>query len=111
MIESYSFGKIIIRGKSYNRDLILYPDRVEDNWWRREGHLLLPQDLEEVVKEKPEILIIGTGYSGLMEVPVSTREWINRQGIKLRVEPTQEACRIYNQLYSSNRVIAVYPLN
>jgi hypothetical protein len=110
MIQSYSFGKIIIRGKSYSRDLIIYPDRVEDNWWRKEGHLLLPQDLEKVVREKPEILIVGTGYSGLMKVPASTKEWIDHQGIKLRVEPTQEACRIYNQLYSSKKVIAVLHL-
>ena len=37
-VESYSFARIVVDGTQYTRDLILFPDRVEDNWWRREGH-------------------------------------------------------------------------
>jgi len=28
MIEHYEFGKIIINGKKYDRDLILYPNKI-----------------------------------------------------------------------------------
>ena len=40
MIESYNFGKIKIKGKTYTYDLILYPDKVDDHWWRIAGHIL-----------------------------------------------------------------------
>ncbi|RLE12747.1 hypothetical protein DRJ04_05605 [Candidatus Aerophobetes bacterium] len=112
MIERYTFGQITIRGKTYTSDVIIHPDeRVDDNWWRKEGHLLLPEDLEEVVKEKPDILIVGTGNSGLMEVPASTKKWIESKGIKLIACPTKEACNIYNQLYKSgSRVTAAFHL-
>jgi hypothetical protein len=40
MIESYKFGEIIITGKKYDSDLIIYPDHIDSSWWRKEGHLL-----------------------------------------------------------------------
>ncbi|MCD6407160.1 Mth938-like domain-containing protein [Candidatus Aerophobetes bacterium] len=104
MIESYRFGQIIIDGKVYTSDVIIYPDgKVNDKWWRKEGHLLLPEDIEEVVKSKPEVLVVGTGYSGLMEVPSSTKEWVEAKNIKLLVHPTQKACNFYNELKKSGK--------
>ncbi len=110
MINSYQFGVIIVNGRRYTSDVIIYPDRVGDNWWRREGHSLFPQDLEEVVREKPEIVVIGSGNSGLMKVPPSTRRWIEGKGIRLKVEPTQAACQIYNQLQKTHKIVAALHL-
>jgi len=110
MIDSYEFGHIVINGKHYHSDVIIYPDRVDDHWWRKEGHLLLPEDLKEVVKENPEILVIGTGNSGLMKVPSATLNWIKSKKIEVRIEPTQTACHTYNQLCSSHKVIAALHL-
>jgi len=45
MIEHYEFGHIVIRGKSYSSDVIIYPDHVDSDWWREEGHRLSPVDL------------------------------------------------------------------
>ena len=111
MIDRYDFGKITIGGKNYSSDVIIFPDKIKDNWWRKQGHLLLPEDLGEVVKEKPDILVVGTGYSGLMQVPESTVKWLKEQGIKAEIKPTREACSIFNRLLSSNKkVIAVLHL-
>ena len=33
-IESYSFGEVVIDGKRYRSDVIVFPDRVKPNWWR-----------------------------------------------------------------------------
>jgi hypothetical protein len=32
IIESYSFGYIKVNSKDYNKDLIIYPDKVIPNW-------------------------------------------------------------------------------
>jgi len=69
MIEDYSFGKIIINGKKYDSDLIIFKDHIYDSWWRKEGHNLCIDDIKEIIDIKPEVLIIGTGYFGLMKVP------------------------------------------
>lgn len=110
MVDSYQFGVIVVNGRRYTSDVIIYPNRVDDNWWRREGHSLCPQDLGEIVREKPEILVIGTGNSGLMKVSPSTRGWIEEKGIKLKAEPTQTAYQTYNQLQKAHKVIAALHL-
>jgi len=33
MIESYKFGEIIINGKKYSSDLIIFEDYIYDSWW------------------------------------------------------------------------------
>ena len=110
MIESYEFGRIVIKGKTYATDVIIYPDRVEDNWWREEGHSLSAVDLWETVQAKPEVLVVGTGHSGLMRVPPETEEHLREHGIRLIAERTTEAVRINNQLCQSTRVVAALHL-
>ena len=110
MIESYEFGRIVIRGKRYATDVIICPDHVEDNWWREEGHSLSPVDLWAVVQAKPEVLVVGTGRSGLMRVLPETEEYLREQGIRLIAERTTEAVRIYNQLCQSTSVVAALHL-
>ncbi|MEQ8191120.1 MAG: hypothetical protein ABRQ39_24360 [Candidatus Eremiobacterota bacterium] len=50
MIDSYDFGTIKISGKTYKSDVIIYPDRVDGKWWRKEGHSLHPDDLRVSTK-------------------------------------------------------------
>ena len=110
LIESYTFGKIIINGKTYTSDLILYPDKVDDHWWRISGHLLQKEDLKEIIQYKPDVLIVGTGADGLMEVPRETKKFLESNGIKLIVEETSKASKIYNKLKDKQKVIAAFHL-
>jgi hypothetical protein len=36
-IKHYQFGRIVVDGQEERRDLIILPDRVVRNWWRRDG--------------------------------------------------------------------------
>ncbi|MBU0456347.1 MAG: hypothetical protein KKA99_06215 [Gammaproteobacteria bacterium] len=110
MINSYRFGKIVIDGKTYTSDVIVYPDRVDSSWWRKVGHELNICDIEEIVKEAPEVLIVGCGNPGLMKVLEETRDFIESRGIKLISESTEEACKIYNRLYPTKKVVAALHL-
>src|SRR5262245_49548783 len=71
-IEHYEFGRIVVAGQEEQRDLIILPDRVVRNWWRREGHALVLEDLDDVLDDLPERLVIGTGAYGRMR-PIKTR--------------------------------------
>jgi len=110
MIESYSFGQIMIFGKRYTTDVIILPDRVKDDWWRKEGHRLNIDDLRDVMQAQPEVLVVGTGYFGLMKVPSEVRDYLISRGIELVVENTKEACKSYNRLASTKRVVAAFHL-
>jgi len=103
LIDEYSFGRIVIDGKTYRHDVIVFPDRVKPNWWRREGHSLCLEDLEEVLRDPPEVLVIGTGYVGLMRVPREVREKLEEMGIQVVVEKTGKAYRTFNKLLSEGR--------
>jgi hypothetical protein len=110
MIDSYEFGEIVINGRRYSSDVIVYPDRVKSDWWRKEGHQLCIDDLGDVLERNPDVIVVGTGDPGLMEILPETEEYIKSRKIKLIVQTTKQACRTYNQLSFSQRVIALLHL-
>lgn len=110
MIEFYDFGQITINGHRYSRDVIIFPDNVRDGWWRREGHRLCLEDLKEVFEAEPEVLVIGTGYSGLMRIPQEVKNYVKSRNIELVIENTSLACQTYNRLCQSRKVIAAFHL-
>jgi hypothetical protein len=87
--------------------VIIYPDRVKDDWWRKEGHELRIDDPEDVIQQYPDVIVVGTEEPSSMEVLSETREHIRSKGVKLLVQSTGETCRTYNQLSSSQKVIAL----
>ena len=96
-IDSYSFGTMMIEGKHYTSDVIVFPDRVISDWWRKEGHSLCIEDLDEVISYKPDVLIIGKGASGVMNVPNDTRKILQDNNIEIIDKNTSEAYRIFNE--------------
>jgi hypothetical protein len=110
MIDSYSFGKIVVDGETYITDIILYPNKIDDKWWRKSGHLLLKEDLKDIIQFNPDVLVVGTGAYGLMKVPGETKKFIESKGIKLIVEETSEAYKIYNELKDQKKVVAAFHL-
>lgn len=106
IIDSYRFGLVVVGGKQYTSDVIIFPDRVRDNWWRQTGHQLCLEDIAEVITANPEVLIVGSGASGLMKVLPELERGIKTQGIELIVEATAQAGHTYNQLCHSQRVVA-----
>lgn len=97
-INDYRFGNINIEGISYTSDVIITQDEVKDSWWRKQGHNLAPEDLEEVVVNAPKIVVIGTGYYGRMQVPEETISWLKSKGIEVHCAPTGDAVKAFNDL-------------
>jgi hypothetical protein len=54
-IDSYSFGQIAINGQKYTSDVIVFPDRVQGDWWRDEGHELNLKDITGIINVNPDI--------------------------------------------------------
>ncbi len=105
MIDSYGFGYITINGKRYTNDVIVFSDRVEDNWWRKQGHRLQVKDIETIVEEKPEVLVVGSGYYGLVKIPAETIEYLKSKGVELIAQKTRDACTTYNRLVESRKKV------
>jgi hypothetical protein len=109
-IDSYSFGKMVIEGKIYQSDLIIYPEKVDPSWWRKEGHKVQLEDLTAILAVSPEVLIIGTGYMGLMKVPDELRKELLKRNIELYVEKSSRAVEIFNSINTKRKTVAAFHL-
>ncbi|MBD3427081.1 MAG: hypothetical protein GF409_07635 [Candidatus Omnitrophica bacterium] len=96
-IDSYSFGNMSVNGKTYENDLIVYPDKVEPEWWREEGHSLSAKDLEGVIGYGPDYLVVGRGASSNMAIPDETSKAIEDKGIELLSGGTEEMYEVFNR--------------
>jgi hypothetical protein len=110
-IDSYSFGSMTVDGKTYRSDIIIFPDHIDPNWWRAEGHSLRMEDLKEVLEYKPEILVVGRGASGCMDIPVITREKLEAMGMKIIDGNTGDVYEIFNEnIKKEKKVIGAFHL-
>lgn len=98
MIETSSFGAITVAGIVYTKDLLLFPDRVVPGWWRREGHVLVIEDLEEVLAFNPEIVVVGTGVFGALKVSGEVFSALEGREIQVDVSRTGKAVGRFNEL-------------
>jgi hypothetical protein len=107
-LEDYSFGHLVVDGQEQTRDLIVLPDRVKTNWWRREGHSLAIEDLDDVLDELPERLILGCGAQGQLRPPRAVLDELEKRGIDVEVLHTAEAVRRYGELDEERTAAALH---
>lgn len=110
MIESYTFGRMEVNGHTYTSDLILYPDKVQDSWWRETGHRLSLKDIKDVLKEEPEVIIIGTGFTGLMKVEEEVKQYAQDNGIVLVIKKTKKAVQNFNEIAAKKKTVGAFHL-
>ena len=110
MIGSYSFGILTIDGNKFSKDLIIFPEKINSSWRRKIGHLLKEDDIVEILDYKPEVLIIGTGASGLMKVDDKIKEKLRSLGIEFIIKNTTEAVEEYNRIYKDKKVVCALHL-
>lgn len=110
LIEAYRFGRIVVDGQSYTKDLIILPDRVLAGWWRQEGHSLTPDDLESVLSARPDVLVVGQGAHDRMRITADVQQALKEADIDLIAQSTKEACQTYNELRERRSVAAALHL-
>jgi hypothetical protein len=112
MIDSYAFGRIVIDKIPYEKDVIVFPDRVQSGWRRKEGHLLQWEDLLDAIPSfKPEALVVGRGKFGMMRIDRGFEDEILISGITLYAENTDKAVKIFNRLLLAGcKVLGVFHL-
>ncbi|MGM0440559.1 MAG: Mth938-like domain-containing protein [Chlamydiota bacterium] len=107
MIEEYSFGYIVVDGQEFSDDIVIHSDgSTKDSWWRSEGHRLVASDIPDVISEDPELIVVGTGSQGAMEVDSKLVEQLQQKDIEVLYAPTEEAVKIYNRLLQEKHKVA-----
>jgi hypothetical protein len=99
---------VTIDGHEHTRDVIVLPDRVIANWWRREGHSLALEDLAEVLHELPRHLVIGCGADGRLRPDPSVVAALRRRGVEVQMLRTGEAVTRYGELDERDAAAALH---
>jgi hypothetical protein len=105
-LEDYSFGRLTVDGQE--RDLIVLPDRVVPDWWRREGHSLAMEDLDEVLDELPARLVLGVGAQSQLRPDPAVIAELERRGVTVECLTTDAAVRRYGQLDERRTAAALH---
>ena len=104
-IKSCVFGKIEIDGKIHTSDVIIYDDHINFSWWRKEGHYLQRDDIEEILNTNPDVMIIGTGKYGTMKVSNDVKKELEYRGVEFICVNTDEACNRHNEISGSSKKV------
>ncbi|MFV2082293.1 MAG: Mth938-like domain-containing protein, partial [bacterium] len=105
-IDEFKFGRISVDGKYFDDDIILMPPELKCPWWRKEGHTLFAADMVEILRYRPEIIVVGTGVAGHMDVPAGTITEMKSAGMEVEVLLTEGACARFNELKRADRKVA-----
>ena len=106
-VDGYSFGEIVIDGKPYHHDVIIYQEKILD-WWRSESHRVSVNDADKIIQLKPKTIIFGLGESGCMVIPQETQEYLKQQQVELISLRTGEAYQKYNEMAEQNVAAALH---
>jgi len=69
------------------------------------------EDLDPILEQDPDILVVGTGYYGRMEVPQATLDFLSSRGIRCIAQRTGDAVAEFNRLQTeSARIVAALHL-
>ena len=111
VIEAFSFGSMVIDGKTYTSDLIIYPDgQVKASWFRKRGHRLTGEDMAALIEAGPEVIIAGTGVSGQVIPEAGLRDRLSQRGVEFISAPNKEAVALYNKISSEKKAGACFHL-
>ncbi len=109
-INSTKFGNITIDNKKYNQVLIVGDSVAERDYDKLKklfgtSHKIGDWEARQLLKNDPEVIVIGTGQSGAMEPQRNIINKFKNKGIGVIAEPTSEAIKLYNQKIEQGRKV------
>lgn len=101
MIEEYKFGSITVDGKACDYDVEVRWNPWGQTsevlkWQRKESHVIDLEDIQGTLDQNPDIIIIGTGESGLAKVTDRLKQGVKAKGIELIIDQTEQATKTFN---------------
>jgi hypothetical protein len=112
-IDEVSFGKIVINGLPY-KDVLIVRDEIIS---RNKGvlraiygmsHLLSDEEVKKLGEGHPDVIIIGSGHTGMLEVKKSQVKKLKEKCSEFYLLPTPEAAEKYNELLGKKKINALF---
>lgn len=106
MITDFSFGRIVANGQTCNNDIKIIQGTLVPDWWRKSGHNVEVEDVQDALSTELEVLVIGKGQPGYMQAADSLRQYLADKNVMLIEEPTAQAIETFNRFYKEGRRVA-----
>ncbi len=112
-IDRFDFGSIVVDGKQYGYDVLILPDGIVKErrlgvvWF--DSHTISKDEIENLIKAEPNIILVGTGVRGLATVSRDAIAHVQQTDVDLVALPSTQAVEKFNQLIQEGtRVAALF---
>ncbi|MDY6892254.1 MAG: MTH938/NDUFAF3 family protein [Chloroflexota bacterium] len=109
-VESLSFGSIVVGGKKYRRDLLLFPDGTvkqrKGGFWIFGSHDINKDEVDELVRAGADEIVIGIGTSSGAKVSDDAKAHVEQAQRQLYILPSHEAFPEFNRLSDLGKKVA-----
>lgn len=105
IFTGYGEGYVSINQVRYEKNLIVLPDLLIEDWSVLSVSKLEFQHFEEILVHTPEIIILGTGDKHRFPAQALLHQ-LTRSKISIEIMDTRACCRTYNILVEEDRRVA-----
>ncbi len=105
VIQVYDDDGVVINDVRFNSSLIVSPDKLYTKWPVDRFEELNENHFADIVTQKIEIVLLGTGSSH-RSVDPHHLIWFANRGMGLEAMDSRAACRTYNLLAGEGRSVA-----
>lgn len=105
VFSDYDDHSVSINGQKLSESLIVFPDSLHEQWSVQEVAELTIAHFDLLIKQQPDIVILGTGSRQKFPA-VELRRQLAANKLQLEVMDNAAACRTYNLLVSEDRDVA-----
>ena len=109
-INSTKFGEIVIDNKKYGQVLISDNEVFERDDKKLHQlfgttHQIGDWEIEQLLRNNPEIVVVGTGQSGILQLEKPFLEKMKQSRVQVIAKTTPKAMKKYNHLVKQGRTV------
>ncbi|MBS0587720.1 Mth938-like domain-containing protein [Nitrosomonas sp.] len=105
IFTGYGEGYVLINQIRYEKNLIVLPDHLVEDWPILSVQELKLQHFESLLPHSPEIILLGTGAAHKFPDHTLLNQ-LAKMGIGIEIMDTKACCRTYNILVEEGRRVA-----
>jgi hypothetical protein len=112
MITFLSWGKmeVSIDGERHNfKDCKIWPGGAREWRWQETGTHhdpgVQPADIEEILEQDIDVLVLGRGQLGRLNVSAEVEALLRERGISYHAEKTKRAIELFNELAGQGKQV------
>jgi hypothetical protein len=107
-IDSVEWKKIVVDGREYQQvliasDQVLERDSEKLHRLFETTHKMGDWEIEALLSSKPEIIVVGDGFDGVLAVGEKFKAQSEKLGIELKILKTPQAVEEFNRLSEAGK--------